>query len=94
MSRAKSVLVDDMEHCVECGNDMINIHHIYPGIANRKIADADGYVIPLCRKCHTGCHGIHFNKKLDLKWRQIAQGHYEQAHTRREFIKRYGMSYL
>ncbi len=94
MSRTRSVIVDDMEHCVCCGKEMIQIHHIFYGTANRKLSDQDGYVIPLCHNHHTGKEGIHFNKDMDEYWKQIAQKHYEKHHSRQAFIKRYGRSWL
>ena len=94
MKNTKSVIVNDLCHCVMCGKDPAQIHHIFFGVSNRKIADKDGYIIPLCLEHHTGQDGIHFDKKLDIYWKQIAQRHYELDHSREEFIERYGRSYL
>lgn len=93
--RKKSRLVEDLEHCVICGKDVINIHHVFHGVCNRHLADEDGYIIPLCHYHHNGStRAIHFNRELDLYWKRIAQEDYENTHTREEFIKRYGKSYL
>lgn len=89
-----SVFTDDLEHCIETGSSYVERHHIFPGNPNRNHADEDGYVIPLTPELHRGVDGIHSNNEFDLKWRRKAQRHYEQAHTREEFIKRYGKSYL
>lgn len=96
MKRKKSVLVDDMEHCVICGREAVNLHHVLFGNfgSGRKHSDQDGYVIPLCHNHHTGKEGIHFNKDLSDWWKRAAQRHFEQAHSRKEFIERYGRSYL
>ena len=93
----KSILTDDLEHCIECGRDSVDIHHVFHGEhINRVYAEEDGFVIPLCRNHHTGdwkrC--IHGNRQMDLKWKRYAQWEYEKNHTREEFIKRYGKSYL
>lgn len=95
MAKAKrvSVLVEDMEHCVECGHENPQEHHVFYGTANRKISDQDGMIIPLCLRCHANLHNDP-NKTLDRKWRHIAQAKYEETHTREEFRKRYGKSYL
>ena len=91
----KCVLVDDIEHCVECGRERVAMHHIFFGTDNRKLSDEDGYVIPMCHYHHNGSNAaIHFNRELDLKWKRIAQLHYEHDHSRKEFIDRYGRSYL
>lgn len=91
----QSVLVEDMDHCVECGKVRVAMHHVFYGIANRPLSDEDGYIIPMCHRHHNGSNeAIHFNRELDLKWKRIAQLHYERTHTRKEFIERYGRSYL
>ena len=88
-----SVLVSDQEHCIICGKEVINRHHVFRG-PNRKFADEDGYWVPLCQPHHTGKHGVHFYRPLDLKLKRMAQEHFEETHTRQQFIKRYGKSYL
>lgn len=95
--KIKSVITDDLEHCVECGRKADDIHHIFFGEhVNREYAEQDGFLIPLCRKHHTGdwkvC--VHGNRQKELKWKMIAQAIYEETHTRDEFRKRYGKSYL
>lgn len=81
--------------CAVCGNPYVEIHHIFHGSHRRKFADKYGYVIPLCRKHHTGTHGIHFNIVLDTYWKQLAQQHYEAHYgTRDDFIRECGKSYL
>lgn len=83
------------QNCVVCGNPTTDRHHIFYGTANRKISEKYGYVIPLCRKHHTGPMGIHFNKPMDAHWKRMAQIHFEENHgTREEFIKTFGRSYL
>ena len=36
-----SVLIDDQDHCIICGSDMINRHHVFHGTANRKLAETN-----------------------------------------------------
>lgn len=80
--------------CVVCGSPYIQHHHIFEGTANRKKSDKYNYIIPLCQKHHTGSEGIHFNNYLALAWKRRAQEHYEETHTREEFIREFGRSYL
>ena len=89
-----SVLVEDQDHCIICGKDVIHRHHVFFGSSNRKNADEDGYWVPLCQPHHTGKHGVHFYSPLDLKLKRYAQEHFEQTQTREAFIRRYGKSYL
>ena len=89
-----SVFTKDLEHCIETGLTPAHVHHIFYG-KNRKNAEEDGYVIPLYGRLHNMSNeGIHFNHEYDMLWKRKAQRHYEQTHTREEFIERYGRSYL
>lgn len=95
MSRTKSVLVDDMEHCIVCGSPYIEVHHVFFG-AKRPIADKYGYVLPLCNKHHTGSAECpHKNRAIDLAYKCIAQKHFEANRGNRAmFIELFGKSYL
>lgn len=37
---------------------------------------------------------VHFNKEMDLELKRVYQKEYEKNHTREEFIKLIGKSYL
>ena len=81
--------------CVVCGSPYVQRHHIFYGTANRKKADAYGYIIPLCAEHHTGRHGIHFDPDMANHWKVIAQEHFERHHgTREDFIREFGRSYI
>jgi hypothetical protein len=96
MSKIKSVLVEDLEHCIVCGRSPVEMHHVLFGNfgAGRKSSDKDGYVIPLCCEHHRGNTGIHHDQGMRLQWARIAQKHFEENHSRQDFIKRYGRSFL
>ena len=96
-AKLTSSLTDDLDHCIECGRSPVEMHHVFFGEhINRVYAEEDGFIIPLCWKHHTGDwrHCIHGNNALAMKWKMIAQCKYEETHTRDEFRKRYGKSYL
>lgn len=89
-----SVFTEDMEHCIECGRQPVQYHHVFGGYAgNRDHATEDGLVIPLCLDHHINIHNDP-NKRLERKWRTLAQAIFEETHTREEFRARYGRSYL
>lgn len=91
----KSIITDNMDFCFVCGRPRECIHHVYYGVANRRIADKHGFVIPLCNSCHTGRNGVHFNKVLDQKIKQHCQAKFEAlGHTREAFRLLFGKSYL
>lgn len=89
-------LIQTEKECFVCGRkDDIHTHHVYEGTANRKKSDKDGMIVYLCGRHHNlSTDGVHFNKTLDLAIKKLAQRKYEETHTREEFIKRYGKSYL
>ena len=45
-----------MEYCAICDKPNAEIHHLVFGVANRRLADADNLVLPLCREHHEFLH--------------------------------------
>ena len=93
MKTIRSVMTSDLEHCFICAGKANQLHHVFGG-CRRKISDQDGFVVPLCMECHTGPNGVHHNRSAQLGLMMLAQTMYEQTHTREEFLKRYGKSWL
>lgn len=87
-----SIITDDLKHCYICtqkglkGIPKDDLHEIYGG-SNRKRSIKNGFVVPLCRKCHQDYKILKFLKRF-------IQKEYEKAHTREEFIKLIGKSYI
>lgn len=91
----KSIL-DDGTRCYVCGSTVgLEVHHIYYGNPLRKISDKHGFKLSLCPKCHRDTKvGVHGNRELDLKLKRDCQRKYEEKHSREDFIKIIGRSYL
>jgi len=88
-----SILVNDLTKCVECGEKAYK-HEVFYG-NNKQHSIKHGLVIPLCIIHHTESPtGIHHNKDLCDKWHKIAQLKFEETHTREDFRKIFGRSYL
>ena len=91
-----SILTDDLEHCYWCYEQDESIvpkddlHEIYGG-SNRQRSMIHGFVIPLCRQHH---RHVHNNKEAKEFLQRFCQITYEETHTREEFIKIIGKSYL
>ena len=86
-----SILTDDLEHCYICrfqGKKVLrdDLHEVYEG-ANRKRSILNGLVVPLCRKHHQ-------NEEILSELKVATQQKYEGNHTRDEFIKLIGKSYI
>lgn len=93
-----SIITNDLEHCIECGNTNIELHEVFYGKAYRHKSIEDGLVIPLCKRFHHNGNliGIHQDIILNKKYKKIAEQkwleHYNK--TIEEFRKRYGKNYL
>lgn len=70
-------------------------HHIFFGQGKKHLADEDGLTVHLCPEHHReGREAVHKNHLADMYLKTVAQAKYEETHTRDEFIRRYGKSYL
>jgi hypothetical protein len=88
-----SVFQIDKE-CWVCGHTYpIETHHIF-GAANRKNSEKYGLKVYLCKAHHTGDNGVHFNKRLDLELKRMAQGYFEEEYGHDEFMRVFGRNYL
>ena len=91
----KSILTKNKESCYLCEGRAECVHHIYYGSKQRAASDKNGFVVPLCNRCHNmGDNSVHFNPKKDLFLKQRCQKEFEKTHTREEFMRIIGKNYL
>lgn len=92
----KSILTDDLEVSYLSGLPAECIHHCFEGYGRRKISEREGFIVPLTNREHNmSNNAVHFNKKLDRYFKQLCQSKWESmGHSREEFIKLIGRSYL
>ena len=106
----KSIITKYMDYCIISGRPDPEIHHCIEGIANRKLADDDGLVIPLLPEYHNSSkNSVHQNHALNVFSHIIGQLAWEKEYykkrvlpdnsaeldpAREEFRQRYGRSYL
>lgn len=97
-SHSVSVLQGGEKECYITGRtDRLHKHHIYFGTGNRAISDKYGFWVWLIPELHNmSDEGIHNgNIDLDLELKRECQKAYEaDGHTRDEFIRLIGKSYL
>ena len=86
----KSILTDDLEHCIICKQSPVDIHEIYGG-SNRKVSMQNNFCVPLCREHHRLAT---LNNSFSLQLKQLCQRKYEKTHTRQEWLKLIGKNYL
>jgi hypothetical protein len=76
--------------CLHCGRrGVTQIHHIYYGSYRNRAEKAD-FVIELCPECHALMHNTPLGDKLKRSFQQK----YEETHSREEFLKKMGRSWL
>lgn len=85
-----SILTNNLKICYVCGKKKDHIHEIYKG-ANRQISIRNGFCVPLCNECHIKTENdVDFLRSLQIE----CQKAFEKNHTREEFMKLTGKSYL
>lgn len=92
-------IVKAAKSCFFCGSEKdLERHHIYMGLANRKLSEEDGLWVWLCPKCHRGDWGVHgyHGHEYDLALKRA--GEWAWVHhtggTIEDFRKRYGKNYI
>lgn len=89
-----SIITNDLEHCIICGNKKDNIHEVFYG-SYRNLSIKYGLVIPLCLKHHTmGKFAIHNDRELDLYYKRLAQTIFMSRYSHELFIKEFKINYL
>lgn len=89
----RSIITDDMEHCIVCGAPA-QWHHC-PSGCFRKKADKYGLLFPLCQRHHTGEEGVHTgNTELNLKLHRIAQKVFEKKYGHEKWMEEFRRNYL
>ena len=91
----KSILQEN-ERCYWCHEAVgTEWHHIFPGKPNRRHSEEDSLKVLLCWACHWKVHNDSQDSgRMMLKLKKDGQEAYERTHTREEFMKRYGRSWL
>ncbi len=88
-------ILNNLDKCYFCGRPKEHIHEVYFGTANRKISIENGFCVGLCNYHHNSSNNsVHKNYAMNLELKRIYQEEYEKTHTREDFIKLIGKSYL
>jgi hypothetical protein len=69
-------------------------HHVFAGVANRRISEARGFWTWCCHDCHTGRDGVQYNKEKNLRLKQDAQRAFEKDHSHDEWMALIRKNYL
>lgn len=84
-----------MRTCYLCGSTQwIENHHVFGG-PYRKASERHGMTVNLCHFCHNEPPlGVHHNKAMNLQLKREFQRRFEATHSRAEFRKVFGKSYI
>ena len=93
--KISSIVTTEYHKCFICGSERnIENHHVFFGVANRKLSDKYGLTVPLCSYCHRGQNGVHKgNYQLDLYIKRYAQMQFEKEYSYEEFMELFGRNY-
>ena len=90
-------IIQKQKQCLICDTTQnIHIHEVFYG-RNRQKSIEDGCCVYLCGKHHNQSNeGVHFNKKLDLRIKQLMETFWLEYYNKTidDFIKKYGRNYL
>ena len=86
----KSILTDDLEHCIICKMPAQDIHEIYGG-KNRKVSMINNFCVPLCRNCHIR---ITNSEKDSIILKKLCQKKFEENNSREKFLSIIYRNYL
>lgn len=81
--------------CYLCGRQTgLEMHHVFGGVANRKLSEKNGLKVWLCHECHTGNAGAQYDAAKNRRLKAEAQMVFEKTHTHAEWMKIIGKNYL
>ena len=86
-----SVFTDNLINCYICGRKKDDLHEIFGG-RNRRNSMKYGFILPLCRECHSLNQN---NPFFNDYWHKQGQTYWEEyIGSREEFIKVFRRNYL
>lgn len=89
-------ILQERKYCYHGGNceGGLEKHHIFGG-SNRKFSEEDGLWVWLCHKHHNEPpEGVHFDRYYMSLLHYAGQSAYEETHSRKQFVSRYGKNYI
>lgn len=91
----KSIIQENKE-CWVCGTIYgLHDHHIIYNTANRRLSEKYGLKVWLCGKHHNlSNEGVHFNRELDMRLKQLAQKRFEEEYPNESFLRIFGRNYI
>ncbi len=84
------------DYCEVCGKPYAANHEIFFGRGKRQLSIKYGLQKRLCYEHHNmdGGNNPHFNKAIDDEYKREGQRKFEETHSREDFRRIFGKSYL
>lgn len=88
-------VIQNKKECFLCGKTYdLQSHHVFAG-SRRSASERTGMKVWLCADCHTmSPNAVHRNESLNRWLKTEGQKAFEKTHTREEFLRTFGKSYL
>lgn len=74
------MITEYMDYCIICGRPNVEKHHCLKGNKQRRLADEDELILPLCKEHHTGIMSVHNLKELNILCEIIGQLAFEREY--------------
>ena len=88
-------IIQSEKECWFCGARVsLEEHHIFAGVANRKISEKYGLKVYLCHRHHTGEDGAQYCKEKNLQLKRIAQQRFEEIYSHELWMSVIRKNYL
>lgn len=89
-------IIQNEKCCFVCETTRdLHDHHIFFGTSNRKNSEKYGLKVWLCYHHHNGSNeGVHFNKALDTRLKQLGQAMFQEKYPELRFREIFGKNYL
>lgn len=75
----KTILTKYPDYCLVCGKPAEK-HHIFKGNKQRKLADSDLLIMPLCYEHHRGNMSVHMKKEMNVLCEMCGQLAWERKY--------------
>lgn len=75
-----SIITKYTQYCLICSKPLVEYHHCFKGTKQRKLADEDKIIIPLCSDHHRGNMSVHNTKELNVLCEIIGQLAFEREY--------------
>ena len=84
------------DRCYFCGRMTgLEEHHVFGGVANRKLSERYGLKIKVCQFHHTDPkEGVQYNKERNLATKRLAQIAFEARHSHEEWMEVFRKNYI